>query len=403
MILLVIWTMLVPLSSNALALESMDPLLKKDNTLSKSESVKKSIGNPLVIVVFDKKGCVPCRAMRKDIVKARQEFSKNVRIQVYDINSRRGKIVNEFYCERFHVSKNLRLTAPALFVGDQSFIGSRPFKNGDFISYVKRNMIESNRSETPLPNKQDLELAEERINRRGLDFTWVPVLMSGFLDGINPCAFVTILFLISYLSLLNYDKKRILYAGTTFAFSVFIVYLWVGLGFMSLFEYMRETTLSYMIVRYAGIALALVVGMMNIVDFVKTRRGNLSDSKLKLSTKTRDKINAVIRQKLRTSHVMIGAIVVGFAVSILEFSCTGQGYLPTLVFIVKQYGIAAKATLMLIAYNLAFIFPLILIIILFYAGTSHKTLANWLTKHGGAIKLCYGIVLVAIAILLWSS
>ena len=62
------------------------------------------------------------------------------------------------------------------------------------------------------------------------------MLIAGFIDGLNPCAFATIVFLVSYLSFLGKKSKEILIYGIIFTFGVFIAYIIAGVGLMAGFR-----------------------------------------------------------------------------------------------------------------------------------------------------------------------
>ena len=64
--------------------------------------------------------------------------------------------------------------------------------------------------------EEDLKAAEEAIYKRFETISWTAVLGAGVLDGVNPCAFVTIVFLLSYLALMKYSRKDIALVGLSF-------------------------------------------------------------------------------------------------------------------------------------------------------------------------------------------
>lgn len=45
------------------------------------------------------------------------------------------------------------------------------------------------------------------------------------LDGLNPCAFATIVFMVNLLILLGHSRRRILEIGLTYSIAVFVTYL----------------------------------------------------------------------------------------------------------------------------------------------------------------------------------
>ena len=56
------------------------------------------------------------------------------------------------------------------------------------------------------------------------------VLGSGLLDGVNPCAFATVVFLLSYLQLRHPRRRQLWQVGLGFVVGVFATYYVLGLG-----------------------------------------------------------------------------------------------------------------------------------------------------------------------------
>jgi thiol:disulfide interchange protein len=95
------------------------------------------------------------------------------------------------------------------------------------------------------------------------------------------------------------------------------------------------------------------------------------------------------------------AFFTGFVVSLIELACTGQVYLPTIVYVLSQPDLAAQAFLYLVLYCLMFILPLIVVFVLSYFGTTSEQLGQFVNRHTAAIKLATGLVFVGLA--LWMT
>ena len=117
---------------------------------------------------------------------------------------------------------------------------------------------------------------------------------------------------------------------------------------------------------------------------------------LNLPKGLRKRINAVIRKGRDTNRYVIGAFATGLVISLLELACTGQVYLPTIIFVSSMPELRLRAIFYLIIYNLLFIFPLIVVFILAYFGTSSKELTSFLQKHAAAVKIGLGILFFAL-------
>jgi hypothetical protein len=81
-------------------------------------------------------------------------------------------------------------------------------------------------------------------------------------------------------------------------------------------------------------------------------------------------------------------------ISFLELACTGQVYAPIIYSI--QQG-KRDAVMWLLAYNLAFIVPLVVIFGMTFAGMSNKALIEFQSKHTFAVKMALCLVFVALA------
>lgn len=98
--------------------------------------------------------------------------------------------------------------------------------------------------------------------------------------------------------------------------------------------------------------------------------------------------------------MIAGALIAGFTVSILEFACTGQVYLPTITYMATQ---KASALGYLLFYNALFILPLLVVFGVVYFGVSSQTIAKVMERKVGAVKLILALVFfVVAALLIWA-
>jgi cytochrome b561 len=95
------------------------------------------------------------------------------------------------------------------------------------------------------------------------------------------------------------------------------------------------------------------------------------------------------------------AFVTGFVISLLEFACTGQVYLPTIIYVMSQPELASQAFLYLVLYCLMFILPLVVVFVLSYFGTSSEQLSQFVNRHTSTIKFITGVLFVGLA--LWMT
>jgi cytochrome c biogenesis protein CcdA len=111
----------------------------------------------------------------------------------------------------------------------------------------------------------------------------------------------------------------------------------------------------------------------------------------------RRKTQDVVRQRMETERYVAGAFVTGFFISLLEFACTGQVYLPTIIFVTKIPGLRAQGLLYLFIYNICFIVPLVVVFLLAYRGMTAERLFFALRSRGKTVKLLTAVMFFCLA------
>lgn len=132
-----------------------------------------------------------------------------------------------------------------------------------------------------VPPWENLELAETeamaRIIERFEQFGVLAVIGAGLLDGVNPCAFTTMIFFVSYLALVGRKGREILLVGAAFTLAVFLTYLAIGLGLAEVLRQIESLTLVSRVIygitaviclALAAIAYLILYNLMFVVPLV---------------------------------------------------------------------------------------------------------------------------------------
>ncbi len=101
--------------------------------------------------------------------------------------------------------------------------------------------------------------------------------------------------------------------------------------------------------------------------------------------------------KVFISDPIIAAAATGFVVSFLELGCTGQVYLPTILFVSSVQELRMHAVACLAIYNVMFIVPLLTIFALVYFGTRSERLSWWFQQHVAQVKLATSLLFFILA------
>jgi hypothetical protein len=224
------------------------------------------------------------------------------------------------------------------------------------------------------------------------------VALAGLADGVNPCAFSTILFLISMLSLIGRTKKEILTVGIVFTVTVFAGYFAVGLGLFGAVRSLLIFPMMVSAIRWVLIALLLVLASLSVRDAVLASRGRTKEMTLQLSDKMKRRVHRVVRTRVRRASMITGTAVIALLVTIFEFSCTGQVYLPIIMHLARTEGHGDSYALLAL-YNGAFILPLLLVFGISYAGAAMDSIAAFFSRRVAAVKALLAVVFLGMAVL----
>jgi hypothetical protein len=239
--------------------------------------------------------------------------------------------------------------------------------------------------------------SDSLILSRFESFSAFTVGAAGFLDGINPCAFTTIVFFISFLAFAGYRKREMIFAGSFFTAAVFIAYFLIGLGIFRFLRSLRGFSHLTLVINILIGCLAFILGIFSVIDYFRFRKTHdAKTSILQLPASIKMRIHSVIGgdfrqnkfgQKNALLKISWVAFTTGFMVSILESICTGQVYLPTIAYVLRMPDKHAPALLYLLIYNLAFIAPLIVVFILGLFGATSNVFSRFMQRHFGFVKL----------------
>ena len=366
-------------------LEAFQTLTGSAETTFESETSDPRV-NTVHIVYFHKQGCQKC-ARAVEVLKRLKERYPNIAVD--QRNAKTEQTLLEAMGNLYEVSETKRLTTPAVFIGDTALIGELEQR----LETAVQKHIETGVASRLKDAEAHLGTAESEIVNRFHGFGTLAVAGAGLLDGINPCAFATIVFFISYMNLVGRGRKEMLIAGGAFALAVFLTYLLVGLGTLSFMSYLNQFSGVAKCVYLIAATATFTLAGLSLYDAVKAKQGKTKEILLQLPRALKLRIHKVIRERTRTSGVIAGALVIGFVISALELVCTGQVYLPTLTFVAGLEGMRTHAIAYLLLYNTMFIVPLLVVFGCVYWGATSLQLGGILKTHLVAVKVGIGVLL----------
>ena len=228
----------------------------------------------------------------------------------------------------------------------------------------------------------------------------LPVIAAGLLDGVNPCAFTTLIFLLSALAVAGRSRRETLLIGIFFTLTVFLTYFLIGLGFFRIIRIADSFELVSRIIRWGLVAVLIVFAGLSFYDYSKIRAGRAKDIILQLPDGVKRRMHSSIRSYSKSAALAGSSVVMGVLISVFELGCTGQIYFPTITYII-QTDRAASGYLFLALYNLAFILPLAGVFVVVYFGITSKKITKKFQSNLGMIKLLTAFLFLCFAALMF--
>ncbi len=345
------------------------------------------------VLFFHKPGCKDCDRVRDMLADVARDFPKML-IDERNIGDRDSVLLNEVLSTRFGLKDTLHAVAPAVFTQTGAIVKTdiTPARLGALLRTASTAAPDAAWATVATV---ETAAAAQTVEKRFSAFSFGAVALAGLLDGVNPCAFATIIFLLSYLQIARRTPREILAVGAAFILAVFLAYFAVGLGIAEALTRISGLRIAGTVLNYALAAFALVIAVLSFRDAQLAARGELGEMTLQLPGVLKAHIRGVIRTGAKATRFVIAAFAAGIVISLLELACTGQVYLPTIQYMLKAgHGSAVRH---LAVYNIAFIIPLIVVFALAYFGLRSDALIRFQTRHTAKVKVLTGLLFVALA------
>lgn len=340
----------------------------------------------ICIVFFYSPTCPECMDAKDKLDNLKLKYPLNIK----EYNTLTGEGLDSLfkYYDAFNVSEKERGSF-AIFIGNKYY-----YKNSQF-NELEEEIKKYIDTGLKCPEPADEGNAEKIVK----GFTILTVMAGGLADGINPCAFATLVFFIAYLERIKQGKKTLLSIGISFSLAVFLGYLFIGLGILKFYYKIEEIgVVSKYIYLFAG-AFAITFAIFNLWDYFKVEKKGKTILQLpRFLKRRRGRIIKILTEKEGIVILTALAFIVGLGISLLEFVCTGQILIPIMAVIKSASPLKTTAFTYLILYNIMFIVPLLLILALFYVGYSSKALGEFQKKRQGLVKILTASILAAIGI-----
>jgi len=339
----------------------------------------------ICVIYFYSTGCTKCAEIKPYLESLEVKYGNNIHINKLEVshNLENYQLYNK-YCGIQNVPLEDR-GVPMVAVGDKFFMGPDNIKKN--LEVEVEALLKSSVRVCPLPGEMGCHAVEQGdVNpvASTKKITLPLVLGAGLIDGINPCAFAVLIFLLTFLLEISSTKRRMVKAGSVYILAVYITYLLAGLGLLTAIQI---SGVSSIIVKAAAF-FALFAGLVNVKDYFWYGKGfSLEIPKSK---------KGVIEGWTKKANIP-AAIVLGFLVSVFELPCTGGVYLAILAMLANTMTKTAALGYLLI-YNLMFVLPLVAILLFVTKGMKAEHIESWRNAKKNWMRLVLGLFLLALGV-----
>ena len=174
------------------------------------------------------------------------------------------------------------------------------------------------------------------------------VITTGFVDGLNPCAFAVLLFFIAFLFTIQRTAGTVWLMGLVYIAAIYLAYLLIGLGLMRAVMFVNNHHLMAKI----GSWLVIGLGLINLKDYFFPQ--------LPIHLRIPTIAHGTIQDWLKRATYPAAATG-GFLVGLCTFPCSGGIYVAIVGLLAAQTTYLQGVGYLGI-YNLAFVLPLFIIL-----------------------------------------
>ncbi|MFO7955578.1 MAG: hypothetical protein R6X33_00570 [Candidatus Brocadiia bacterium] len=330
------------------------------------------------LAFYTKAGCDDCVEVKAMLEELQQEDA-DLSVVTYDVSSEEGSLTNKAISEALGLPEAMHLVSPAVFSAERGLVGRE-------ITLETLRELVADAKGLPDPVRayaSETGSARTHLERDYKSLGLLVVVSAGLADGVNPCAFTVIIFFLSYMAYIGKDRREIAWAGGIFSLAVFLTYFAAGLGLARLVQAGEQVSSIFARTLYGVTALlVLVAAVLSFRDGLRARAGEMEGMALALPDKLKGKIRRLISSRARLGLTLGTTAVLGAGVALLELPCTGQMYLPVILWGLHHMSNPTWGPVgWLLLYNLCFIAPLLIVFGAVFFGLTSERLTSFFRRH----------------------
>lgn len=340
-----------------------------------------------VVLLFSTNGCEDCNSVKTWF--SAQEMS----LQILEYNIIEEECLDELKAvfRQYQVPEE-KQKVPAVFYGDQYLIGKEE------IPTIGEKNIQKDRENQTLAKMLD---AARKVQEKGTadseEMNLLTLAAAGLLAGFNPCSISMLLML---LSLLLSEKASIWKSGLLYLIGKYAAYISIGVVIFATASQISDQTMEKV-----GSVMNLLMGILfaiaavfYIIDAVRVYRQDYGNIKTQLPVGLRRMNHNLIKKVSSAGGVMqpLMILVLGIVISFGEFFCTGQIYMASITYMLKDQ--MKAAILPFLVYTTAMSIPAVIMILLIQRTRNTDAVSDFMFRHLGVIKVFNAVLFLLFAV-----
>lgn len=220
-----------------------------------------------------------------------------------------------------------------------------------------------------------------------MDLNLFIVTSASLLDSINPCAISVLLLTIGFLLSLNKTKGEIYKIGFIYIGALYLTYLFIGLGVLqalAIFGFPH-------VLAKAGAFILFGTGLINLLGDTIPH----FPIKLKIPNSAHPILASYIKKSTYPSMFVLGILV-----GLFEFPCTGGPYL-TILSLLHDKASFISGLLYLMYYNVIFVSPLIVILIIANSKLVLKRVDDYKKTYTKRVDIASSVLMMVLSVIIF--
>lgn len=371
-------------------------------------------GKTFVLYLFRGKGCPHCEKELHFLGEMKKKYPSMI-VKDYEVWYNKQNAAQLSAMLKAH---GMKVTGvPITFVGGKAFVGFTERSKKDIESVLDRCRItgcigqgaalarqapgEITTNTTLSAGTEAVTIAQEKgtsvdiplmgtVDGRDISLPVMTLVIAG-LDSFNPCAFFVLLSLLGILVHAQSRNKMLLIGGVFVFFSGFIYFLFMA-AWLNLFLVMGQVAI---ITTIAGVV-SVIIAAINIKDFFIFKQG-LS---LSIPDNARPRLFDRMRKLMRATSlvsVLAGTTVLAIVANSYELLCTAGFPMVFTRILTLRHLSTATYYLYLVLYNIVYVIPLLIIVLMFSITLGSRKLTEW---QGRVLKLVSGAMMLGLGVVL---